>query len=947
MADYNINAATRRVVLSGSAGTGPYSFTFAVLVQTDLAVYLNSTKLTLTTDYTVSIAANGTGTVTLNTGTTNVPTTPTSSDSIIIVGARALERTTDFVTAGDLRASALNEQLDANVIFDQQLAEENQRTVKAPVFDPATTEGGGTVDMTLPAKDTRKGKYLAFNETTGNPEAGPSVSDVTTVSAAATDIALLADIQDGTTATNAITTVASNDANIATVAGNSANVTTVAGISSDVTVVAGKASLITSDFVADLNTLGTAAVVEDLNILGTADVVSDLDTAATNISAIQGASANAATASTKASEASASATAAANSAAALAAALDGFDDKYLGTMADTDTASSASTTATWVVGGSTLTVASASGIEIGQNVSATGIPNQANVLAIDGTSVTISHVATAAGTGAAVTFQGYGVYGAFNSSIDGPSKDNDNGTLSSGMLYFNSTDNEMRVYDGANWIAATSAGDVSLILYEYTATAGQTTFSGSDDNGASLSYTVDNLQVVMNGVVLDPADFTATNGTSVVLDSGATVGDQVNIYSFKSFTTADMVSKTAGGTFSGAVGFSGGITGDVSFDTNTLHVDSTNNRIGVGTLTPENPIEIETANTLGSTFTGTTHGEGLRVTQSSYSSGNFVSLVEAPYQPNGVANVRIAAMFDGTGSKLSFGTSNSYGSGITNEAMRIDSSGNVGIGTTSPSQIGSRTTMDISSADGAGIRLSDGSNSMLIDYNDSIGGRVRVNSTDNLEFGNAGVTRMQLHSGGGIYQYRGNAYHGREGSGGSFTSGERSHVIYAGGSTHYLQLSARNVADASPSLLVVVGGTTRAEIECNGDYLSATNSYGSTSDETLKENIVASGSQWDDIKAVQVKKFSYIEDDLDAPNLLGVIAQDLEASGMSGLVKTKTKTSQTEDGDEEVVLDDDGNPVTYKTVKYSILYMKAVKALQEAMERIETLETKVAALEAE
>ena len=60
---------------------------------------------------------------------------------------------------------------------------------------------------------------------------------------------------------------------------------------------------------------------------------------------------------------------------------------------------------------------------------------------------------------------------------------------------------------------------------------------GSDDNSATLSYTVDNLQVVMNGVVLDPTDFTATNGTSVVLDSGATVGDQVNIYAYKSFTT--------------------------------------------------------------------------------------------------------------------------------------------------------------------------------------------------------------------------------------------------------------------------------------------------------------------------------------------------------------------------------------------------------------------------
>ena len=260
---------------------------------------------------------------------------------------------------------------------------------------------------------------------------------------------------------------------------------------------------------------------------------------------------------TSATSAAASQTAAANSAAALAAALDTFDDKYLGTMADTDTASSASTTATWTNGGSTLTVASASGIEIGQNVSATGIPNQANVLSIDGTSVVISHVATAAGSGAAVTFQGYGVYGAFNSSIDGPSTDNDNGSLSEGMLYFNTTDNEMRVYDGANWIAASAATQASMNIFEYTASAAQTTFTSTDDNGATLSYTADNLIVMMNGAVLDPDEFTATNGTSVVLDSGAALNDELVIFAFKSFTVADTVSKSSGGNFTGNIQISG------------------------------------------------------------------------------------------------------------------------------------------------------------------------------------------------------------------------------------------------------------------------------------------------------------------------------------------------------------------------------------------------------
>ena len=170
MANYNINAVTRRVVYTGSAGTGPYSFTFEVLVQTDLAVYFNSTKLTLTTDYTVTINANGTGSITIVTGT-NVPSTPTGSDTITIIGARDIERTTDFVTAGELRAAALNEQLDALTIFDQQIAEENKRQLIAPEYDPAHVDDGGTLDMTLPAKADRLGKLLGFNASTGNPEA--------------------------------------------------------------------------------------------------------------------------------------------------------------------------------------------------------------------------------------------------------------------------------------------------------------------------------------------------------------------------------------------------------------------------------------------------------------------------------------------------------------------------------------------------------------------------------------------------------------------------------------------------------------------------------------------------------------------------------------------------------------------------------------------------------
>ena len=165
MTAYSINAVARRVVFSGSAGTGPYAFTFEIIVNTDVAVFLDTTLLTLTTDYAVTINSNGTGSVALNTGTTNVPNAPTSSNTITILGARSIERTTDFVTAGDLKASSLNEQLDALTIFDQQISERVDRALIGNFSDPTT------LDMTIPSVANRKGKVLGFHSSTGAPEA--------------------------------------------------------------------------------------------------------------------------------------------------------------------------------------------------------------------------------------------------------------------------------------------------------------------------------------------------------------------------------------------------------------------------------------------------------------------------------------------------------------------------------------------------------------------------------------------------------------------------------------------------------------------------------------------------------------------------------------------------------------------------------------------------------
>ena len=78
--------------------------------------------------------------------------------------------------------------------------------------------------------------------------------------------------------------------------------------------------------------------------------------------------------------------------------------------------------------------------------------------------------------------------------------------------------------------------------FEYTASGGQTTFTGSDDNGATLAYTAGKADVFVNGVKLDGSDFTATNGTSVVLASAAAVNDIICI---KAFSTVDVSSINA------------------------------------------------------------------------------------------------------------------------------------------------------------------------------------------------------------------------------------------------------------------------------------------------------------------------------------------------------------------------------------------------------------------
>jgi len=179
------------------------------------------------------------------------------------------------------------------------------------------------------------------------------------------------------------------------------------------------------------------------------------------------------------------------------------------------------------------------------------------------------------------------------------------------------------------------------------------------------------------------------------------------------------------------------------------------------------------------------------------------------------------------------------------------------------------------------------------------------------------------------------------------------HNAATSGNVFGLQIDFSSTVDDNTSYFFRCVGndraTVRAVIYSDGDIQNADNSYGSTSDERIKEQIKDANSQWDDIKALKIKNYKLKEDvadkgDSDDLWRLGVVAQDLETAGMNGLVKPEVKL----DAESPEVVNGEGNVGDirdYKGVKYSILYMKAVKALQEAMAKIETLETKVKALE--
>jgi hypothetical protein len=116
-----------------------------------------------------------------------------------------------------------------------------------------------------------------------------------------------------------------------------------------------------------------------------------------------------------------------------------------------------------------------------------------------------------------------------------------NPTLAAGEIGFESDTGKIKIGNGSTaWNALAYTASSTAVTYLYNATAAQTTFSGADANGLTLAYTVGAEQVYLNGALqVRGSDYTATNGTSIVLASGALVNDVLNVIAYSAMSVAD------------------------------------------------------------------------------------------------------------------------------------------------------------------------------------------------------------------------------------------------------------------------------------------------------------------------------------------------------------------------------------------------------------------------
>jgi hypothetical protein len=126
-----------------------------------------------------------------------------------------------------------------------------------------------------------------------------------------------------------------------------------------------------------------------------------------------------------------------------------------------------------------------------------------------------------------------------------PTLDNDGNAILEGALYWNSVDNAMYAWDTGTSSWGSISSTAAIYRYKFVATGGETSVSGTDANGLTLSYLAGKEQVYLNGVLLvRGSDYTASNGTSITSLAALTAGDILEIITFTAFDLATAIPNT-------------------------------------------------------------------------------------------------------------------------------------------------------------------------------------------------------------------------------------------------------------------------------------------------------------------------------------------------------------------------------------------------------------------
>lgn len=249
----------RRNQYTSSGSLGPYNFTFVIYADADLSVYVDDTLKTLTTHYTISTNANGTGSITFTSGNA-----PASGTLVTIIGNKDISRTTRFTSGGPLTADALETEFNTQTALLQQLDEKISRAITLPIETDATRPIEFPYDNT---EANNADRIVKFNSAGSALEIGPTAAGLDTLAAIAADISTVAGISAD------VTSVAADATDIGTVATNISSVNIVATNINDVITVANDLN----EAISEVET-----VANDLN-----EAVSEIDTVGQNIGVVQ------------------------------------------------------------------------------------------------------------------------------------------------------------------------------------------------------------------------------------------------------------------------------------------------------------------------------------------------------------------------------------------------------------------------------------------------------------------------------------------------------------------------------------------------------------------------------------------------------------------------------------------------------------------------------------